>query len=502
MAQCILRAVESPAPAADETHVSPSARKVARATAVIAHAVILACGGSAGTTTTAADSTAFQPPPPSPALSRFDVPLDFEFTSVVDAVERAVPRKLGSIDRKHQLGDNARKHYAFEAVRDSFIAFAHGANVHLRTTLSYQARGYYDPPLAPAMSAGCGDDEKRPRIVIELVAPLTLSSDWRLKSRASISQLSAASDSTHDHCRVSFLQINVTDRVIDAARNALTQRLPDIDARVARIDITKKATGWWTSLSNPIRLADDVWLLLQPRQIRLGDVTGDGQVLTIEAGLDAYPMIVTGPRPSPQIPPLPPIASGASTTGFSVLVDVNVDYRTASSTFTKELGGRTIARSGRTVSVKSITASAVGGRLALDVDFEGDASGSLRLIGTPRFDPRIGQILVPDLDYDLSTDSKLVNAYAWLRSDELREMFRERARLPIEPVKDQGKALVLKGINRTIKDQVTLAGTVDSVAILGLYVLRSGLLVRATADGDARVAVRPRPKPKNATARR
>ena len=86
---------------------------------------------------------------------------------------------------------------------------------------------------------------------------------------------------------MSFLKLDVTDRVIDAARNAITGKLADIDRRVAGIDLTKKATGWWGHINKPIRLTDDVWLLLQPKQLRLIGVSGEKQVFTVQAGLDA-----------------------------------------------------------------------------------------------------------------------------------------------------------------------------------------------------------------------
>jgi hypothetical protein len=458
---------------------------------------VIACGcggGSSATPAVVADTIAEPIPAPAPTLSRFDVPLDFDFTNVMEVVERSVPMRFGDMNRKHQLGDNERKHFAFEAERGPFVAFARGKRVYLRTVLSYMARGYYDPPIAPPMSAGCGDGdgEQRPHIVVELVAPITLTSDWHLKTSAELSQLSPASDSTHDHCRVSFLNIDVTDRVVEAATKAIEERLPAINAKVARVDMTRKATGWWASLNKPIRLTDGVWLLLQPKQLRLGDVSGEGKVLNIEAGLDGYPMIVTGPRPKDPIPPLPPLAEGASTEGFHVLVDIDVDFTTITRTFTKELKGRSFTKGGRTATLYSVSASSRGRKLLLDVRFDGDASGALRLSGTPHFDAARGQIAVPDLDYDLTTDSDLINAYSWLKSDELRALFREKARLPIDPISDQGKELVLKGLNRTIKDQIRLTGTVDSVSVLALYVRPRGLLVRASADGDARVAVRPR----------
>jgi len=194
--------------------------------------------------------------------------------------------------------------------------------------------------------------------------------------------------------------------------------------------------------------------------------------------------------------PLPPLARDTVSRGFFITIEGVVDYATASHAMTSALHGRVVAEGGRTVIVDSVVVSAAsGGRLALAVNFTGDARGTLRFLGTPHYDAGLGEVTIPDLDYDLTTDNDLVNAFAWLKSDELREMFRQKARLPIEPIRDQGKELVLKGHNRSIKDQVTLTGTVDSVAVLALFVRQRGLLVRASADGDARVGVKPKAKP-------
>jgi hypothetical protein len=128
----------------------------------------------------------------------------------------------------------------------------------------------------------------------------------------------------------------------------------------------------------------------------------------------------------------------------------------------------------------------------LSLAFAGDANGRLRLVGTPRYDARAGEIRVPDLDFDLDTDSRVVNGYAWLRSDDLRESIRERARFPVGPALARGRELLTSGLNRALGDAVTLSATVDSVGVTGLYVTRDGVLVRADASGHARVAVRQR----------
>src|SRR5262245_13639938 len=225
------------------------------------------------------------PPPPDIPLSRFNVPLDYDFTSVLGVVERTVPKQFGSIDSVHQVGDDTRRHYAFEAMRDPFKAYAEGSLMHLRATLSYKVRGYYKPVIGPTLSAGCGNNNNQPRLAVELVTPLSLTPDWHLSSRARLLRIAPASDSDEDRCKVSILRKDVTDAVVQAAQNALTSKLKDIDQKVASVDLTSRFTNWWELLNRPIRITDGVWLMLGPERLRLGKVAGTGRVLTVQVGL-------------------------------------------------------------------------------------------------------------------------------------------------------------------------------------------------------------------------
>lgn len=440
----------------------------------------------------ASAAVAVAPPPPL-AVSRFDVPLSYDFTQVLATVERVVPMTFGSLADVKSVGDSDRKRYAYVATRGPFTAFARGGEVHLRTTLTYTARGSYKPRIGPALSATCGESGARPRIVAELVAPVTVTSNWHLKSKARIATLAPASAEDRDRCRLSFLSIDVTERVLGAARKGIEARLTAIDAKVATVDLSTRAAGWWTHLNAPIRLADGVWLLLQPEQLRLKGVRGEGHTLTVAAGLDAFPTVLTGARPLPLVRPLPPLGNDTGTAGFRVALEGTIDYATASRALTSQLRNKTVAIASRTVRVGAVTASRRrDGRLALTVGFTGDAVGDVQFVGTPRMNRTTDQIVVSDLDFDLSTNSTIVNAYAWLRSDVLLAFFRERARLPSAPVIAHGTRLIEQGINRTVAGVLTLAGSVDSLVVLGVYVEPRGLTVRALVTGDASVAVRPK----------
>jgi hypothetical protein len=433
------------------------------------------------------------PPPPPPAeLSRFSVPLDYDFTSVLRIVERVVPPTFGSMDSVRMVGDDTRRHYAFEADRGPFTAFADGRLLHLRATLSYAARGYYKPIIGPTISAGCGGGTERPRIVIELATPITLTDNWHLSSRAKLVRIEPASAEQRDRCDVSILHRDVTDRVIDAARAGITAHLADIDRKVAEVNLHNRFVEWWGLLSRPIRLTEGVWLTLGPERLRMGRVSGQGHVLTVPVTLDARPRIVTSAEePRVDTLPLPPLGRDTVVNGFHVMMDGLVDYATATLAVGLALTNRSITEGGKTVTMSSVRVTpATKGRLALSVSFTGDANGTLVLLGTPVFDSTKLEIKVPDLDYDLDTDSQLIKTYAWLRSDALRSTLREKAHVPVAPALDRGKGLVLQGLNRKIGSALTLSGTVDSVAVRGLYVTRAGIVVRAEAKGQAGVAVK------------
>jgi hypothetical protein len=176
-----------------------------------------------------------------------------------------------------------------------------------------------------------------------------------------------------------------------------------------------------------------------------------------------------------------------------VTLDGTVDYATASSAITVAFAGKTITRAGHTVAVTGVSVSpARGNRLALDVTFSGDASGTLRLTGSPLLDTLRQQIIVPDLDFDLATDSRLINTYSWLESDDLRAAFRSKAHVPTGPAMDKVRGLLLSGLNRKIGTVLTLSATVDAVALRALFITRQGMVVRAEASGQAGVSVTPR----------
>jgi hypothetical protein len=450
-------------------------------------------GGKSGRS---ADLPRSAPPPPPPALSRFSAPLEYDFTPVLRVVERAVPTHFGSLDSVKAVPGDDRRHYAFEADRGPFTAYADGNLIHLRATVAYAARGFYKPVIGPTVSGGCGGGapESRPRLLIEVATPLTLTADWRLESRAALVTVEPASATQRDRCDVTMLHHDVTPRVIESARAGITAHLADIDRRVSNVNLRQRFTALWALLAKPIRLRPDVWLELNPVRLAIGSVSGNVHVLTIPVTLAARPAVVTmDSAPSPPLPDLPPLGRDSSMQGFHITLDGQIDYATASRAVDAALEGKALTTAGRTLTVTSAVVTAADrGRLNLALTFTGSARGMLRFIGTPVYDSTSNEIAFPDLDYELRTNDSMINAYAWLRSDALRATLRSRAHVPVAGALEQGRALLLSGLNRHVGDAMDLSARVRSVAVNGVYVTRDNIVVRAEATGRAGVAVHQR----------
>ncbi len=455
-------------------------------------AVAVAAGCAREAPSTLPDAPDVAPSPARATASRLSVPLAYDITAVLQLVEEIVPRKFGSIDSVKQMGDNDRRHYAYEAVRGPFTAFADGNLMHLRATLTYQARGYIKPVIGPTISAGCGGGTDGPRLVVELATPLSLADNWHLVSHARVVSVRPATTEPRDHCDVSILHKDVTEQVVEAAQAGLTSQLPMIDRKVGGVDLKGHVAEWWAMLSKPIQLAPEVWIVLSPERLSIGKVHGQSNVLTVPVSLDAHPTIVTShTEPVVAVLAVPPLGRDTATDGYHIVMDGIVDYGTASRELTDALSEKSFTQSGHTVSISSVTIiPQAKGRLGVTAVFAGDAEGTVHLSGTPRIDHAHDLIVVPDLDFDVQTDNPLLQSYAWLKSDDLRKALRSRARISTAPVLKRGRSLLLEGLNRKIGDALTMTATVDSLSVLGLYVTRDGLVVRAEARGQAGVSVK------------
>ena len=429
---------------------------------------------------------------PSMPVSSVDAPISYALGPALTALEQAVPKRFGSLTQRIPIAGNTRQHVAFAATRTPFRVTFDGEQLTLTTTVSYTGRGWYKPVIGPTLGASCGTDDSPPRLHVVLTTDIGLNPAWKLESRTRVTSLRPASDDVRDACRVTFLKFDVTDQVVRAIRPLVASKLPALDRKIAAFDVRTRVGKWYGMLQRPIRVRDSLWLMLAPEQLRLGEFSLEDSALVATIRLYGHPRLVAGPQPLEVTSPLPPLSPALRAVGDSARIRIEglLPYDVLSSTLTRTLTGRTFRRFGRSVRIDSIAVSPLeDGRVVLAARMSGDISGTAYLVGTPQLDQAARALIVPDLDFDVSTSNALVKGLAWLRKGDMVAQLRQQARYPLDTILEETRAKVEGALNRDLTSGVELSGTVRTGTLLDVLVHPRWLVVRAEAAGTLALAV-------------
>jgi hypothetical protein len=429
-----------------------------------------------------------------PAASVVEAPVTYDISAAVDSFEAAVPRTFGDVTQKIPVGGNPRAHFGFALSRSPFRVRVNGLTVSVSTDVEYEGRGWYRPFIGPELSAACGTGGvPRPRVRATIVSTGTLTPEWRVRSRTRVLRLEPYSAEDRDRCRVTIFRIDVTNKVIDATRRMLDQNVLKFDSALARWNSRAWFEQLWRSLQRPIRFTDSVYMIISPFAAQLGSVETRGNLAIANLRLIASPRVLTGGHPNEfeLMTPLPRLERVDSVgRGARVQMDAAFSYPVATALLRRVLVGRTVQQSGRTIRIRDIELTGVGGgRVALGVTLAGAVRGRLYFTGTPSLDRQNRQIHVPDLDYDAGSSNLLVRGVEWLKGVDMRDFLRERARLPDSALIGKLSELAERGANRTLSPGVELSGRVHRAEGTSVYATTREIRVRAVADADLQLAI-------------
>lgn len=415
-----------------------------------------------------------------------DAPIEYDVEPILAAIEDAVPQKFGDINKRIQNTNNRRQEFAFSATRTPFKMTLNGDDLTLSTTVEYQGRGWYDPPIGPDVSGGCDGDGPKPRLEVAVTSNLKLTNSWRFTPRTRIREVKPPTNTERDQCRVTFLSIDVTGKVIGALEGQLKSRLPRIDAQLARFDLRSRVEGWYNHLNRSVKVGDSLWMVFNPGTVRYGGLRLSDTTLIADIRLFAQPVLISGPKPPEKFTPLPALERAKLSVGDTarVMIEAAIGYDVASEMLKKQLVGKTFTKYGRKVSIAYVRCYGLGdGRLAVGVEFSGSLRGEGYLVGTPKFDAASNMLYVPDLNFDVATSDRLVQGVAWLKKEDVVDQLREIARFPLEDVLADTRDKVEDKINRELTRGVRLNAKFRTGRVIDVVALDRAMIVRAEAVG-------------------
>jgi hypothetical protein len=432
--------------------------------------------------------------PPVPT-SYLDVPVRYDLAPALRWLESEVPVRFGDLEERKPIAGKKRLRYAYAAERSPFRLVVDGRTAVLQADVKYRARAWYNPPVLPEIGARCGKEgqEPRARLIVETNVQLTRAWTLRPRTRAMATPLS---NPARDRCKVTFLRIDVTGKVMDGAREALEQRLAAFDSKVAAFDLPSESRRLWSVLGSPLKLTDSLWLVINPATVRIGLLKMQGDTLVTTIGISANPRVIGGSRPDVVPPPLPePEDSTSRPPVLHLLTEGRLPYDVGSSILTRELRGTVIRVANQRLVLDSLHLIGVGdGRVAVGLAVHGSARGVLYAVGHPAYDTIRAELYMPDLEYDVGTKDLLTGTLAWLAGGQIEQFLRTRVRIKLAPVLADGRDLLEKNLNRDLADGVHLAMDVKSGRVLSVRAAPAALLVRAVASGQGELVLDLKPE--------
>ena len=421
------------------------------------------------------------------APSYVSAPVVFDLRPLLSELEATVPRTFGSIEKSKRIQINkGPSAWVAPEIRRGNFAFAFKDNeVQVSTILEYRAKVWVKPLLFE-QSVSCGMDKERPRIRLTLATKYDLDEHWHIRTTSRVVNLEPVSQEERDQCEVSIAKINVTGKVVGAARGALDGMLKKADQRLSRITIQKPISGIWYKLQNPISIAKGtLFLEINPKNISLGPIKAEDSSLVARLDLLAAPRLVSGEKPVNDSIPLPPLGRTTSGTDTAVvLVEGVLAYAAANELLGKAIEGKKFGRWWSRLTVEDVTLLPAGkGKIVLAVRVKGRINGTLYALGTPEYDAPTDMITVPDLAFDVKTQGALRGVAGWLANGPFLGDIRNLAKIPASKLLENVVEIANRELNRELSKGVLLRGQLDQATARNVLATQRGLVARAHATG-------------------
>jgi hypothetical protein len=434
--------------------------------------------------------------PPPPQLSTITIPIRASLAPLLPQLEAQVPKTVES--QGYELDPQKRLAAKYRVARDPIRVNMIGAGLHVTTTVHYALEAC--PVIGGSIRnpcISCGYGEAMRNVVISLQSRLDWTAAWTLGSRTVARPLDFL-----DRCTVTFLGVDVTDwklrPVVDAQ---LQDALRTVDANTPKLaSFKREAQQVWSSLLAPIEIASRTWLVLEPQDIALAPLRGNGLEVTSAISLHALTRVVIGENPAASTKPLPSLrVAAANESGIRVPFVVAVPYAEASRIVNEQFAARTynLGR-GATLKIDSIQLSAgANGKtnMAASIDYRASRlkkyRGVVYLEGSPAIDPATMAVVVNDLDY--AVDPRRHNPFLRIADhfahDDVRDQLRANAKWPIAGSIAAMRADIERGITRNLAPNVTLRGKVDSIVPESVAATAEGYTIVAVAVGRAELRI-------------
>jgi|SRR5712671_268648 len=294
--------------------------------------------------------------------------------------------------------------------------------------------------------------------------------DWRLSATTSLDPIGLEGNFRYEKNILIFNVFNQDfgPQIRDRAVEVLGPIVKNMDANLtAGTDgLIPKITDAWTHIQQPLKLAEQTWLMLwpDPGSLYVGDLKPPHTVAGALAALTARPEILFGDPPTPTIRPLgSPSGEAPEGEGFAVQVGVTLPFSVATEALRKKVvGARFVSPDGNhSLTATALRVSGSNGWIIVEAEVQGDFDATFYLQGRLHYDASRQSVVVTDFDYSIETKSILLKLHDWFAHSEYRDVVMQWLSWPVGDRLDDLRKTLGSLLNRDLGSGLELEGTLS-----------------------------------------
>lgn len=342
-------------------------------------------------------------------------------------------------------------------------------------------------------SCGSGNETKR-RVEIEFASVLSMNENYQLITSTSLTKLNPL-----DPCELTFLRIDMTEEIMKSMRPALFDVCKYIDQQCLQVDFKSYASEAWKQLNSQMEIPGYGYLTFNASNFKLGPMYGYGNILQVNLGIDATPVLSLDKNENAVVPPLPPLnVQKDLASGFVIQMPIKSSYESLSSKVNEMTAGSTFASDDqkKSITVKHLSLSGLGNQKIqvevlcdMKVGFKKYKNCKFFLALTPSIDPATNKMSVSSIDVDSKSRHVLMNAGVDVFQTKLTETIQSACNVDLTPTLQSAKIEIEKQLNGELLPGVNLKGLLNNLQITGFYPTQKELQINVALNGNLQIDV-------------
>lgn len=418
-------------------------------------------------------------PAVTPISSQIIFPIRADLSTYFKMAENLIPSETKGEDNPCE---GLRYAYVFQRGPLTFSGFNNQVKLSLngqyQVSGSYCAKCAFGKCLLKTPTFSCGVNEPMRNIVIGFSSNVAVTPKYGLQTQTALDFVQP-----NDPCKISFLQVDVTDKLVTQIKTSLQQLAAQTDIQTAAFPFRKQMQGVWDKLSGEIPAGSLGYFRLQPLDLSLTNLHFENNILNLQMGIRCQPQFSL--RSEPALPkPLPDMSDITGTEGFSLYLDASLPYKELSSMVMKKIGDTSFIIKGRKFHIDDIRLfSASDNKIGVKLKFSGNKKGIIYLTGTPLLDTVKNELSVPDISFDIKTKNLLIQAASWIMDGKIESSLRNQMKFSLTPMISSAQKEINQALNRKMDNGILLKGNISTLQLQSIYALSDKILLRILSKG-------------------